>query len=59
MRSQWLGGRKRIVAPDGSELTPSSKRQPDGTPVKALARAYLHGRTASPGFRWLLAALLA
>jgi hypothetical protein len=28
------------VAPDGSELAPSSKPQPDGTLVKALARAH-------------------
>jgi hypothetical protein len=28
---QRRGGRKRIVAPDGSELAPSSKPQPDGT----------------------------
>jgi ParB-like chromosome segregation protein Spo0J len=40
MRFQRRGGRKRIVAPDGSELTPTSKPQPDGTPVKALARAW-------------------
>jgi hypothetical protein len=40
MRFQRRGGRKRIVAPDGSELTPSSKRQPHGTLVKALARAW-------------------
>ena len=40
MRFQRRGGRKRIVAPDGSELTPTSKPQPDGTLVKALARAY-------------------
>jgi hypothetical protein len=33
------GGRKRIVAPDGSEIVPSSKPQPDGTLVKALVRA--------------------
>ena len=32
-------GRKRIVAPDGSELARSSKPQPDRTLVKALARA--------------------
>jgi hypothetical protein len=37
---QRRGGRKRIVAPDGSELTPISKPQPDGTLVKALARAW-------------------
>src|SRR3954447_17528087 len=33
-------GRKRILAPDGSELTPSTKPQPDGVLVKALARAW-------------------
>ncbi len=40
MRFRRRGGRKRIVAPDGNELTPSSKPQPDGTLVKALARAW-------------------
>jgi hypothetical protein len=40
MRFQRRGGRKRIVAPDGSEIVPSSKPQPDGTLVKALARAW-------------------
>jgi hypothetical protein len=40
MRFQRRGGRKRIVAPDGSELAPSSKPQPDGALVKALARAW-------------------
>ena len=39
MRFQCRGGRKRIIAPDGSEIVPSSKPQPDGTLVKALARA--------------------
>ena len=39
MRFQRRGGRKRIVAPDGSEIAPTSKPQPDGTLVKALARA--------------------
>jgi hypothetical protein len=34
------GGRKRIVVPDGSELVPATKPQPDGTLVKALARAW-------------------
>ena len=38
MRFQRRGGRKRIVAPDGCELAPSTKSQPDGTLVKALAR---------------------
>jgi hypothetical protein len=40
MRFRRPGGRKRIVAPDGSAIVPSSKRQPDGTLVKALARAW-------------------
>ena len=40
MRFQRRGGRKRIVAPDGSELAPNTKPQPDGTLVKALARAW-------------------
>jgi hypothetical protein len=40
MRFQRRGGRKRIVAPDGSELVRSSKPEPDGTLVKALARAW-------------------
>jgi hypothetical protein len=39
MRFQRQGGRKRIVAPDGSAIVPSSKPQPDGTLVKAIARA--------------------
>ena len=40
MRFQRRGGRKRIVAPDGSAIVLSSKPQPDGTLVKALARAW-------------------
>jgi hypothetical protein len=40
MRFHRRGGRKRIVAPDGSEIVPSSKPQADGTLVKALARAW-------------------
>jgi hypothetical protein len=39
MRFQRRGGRKRIVAPDGGELAPATKPQPDGTLCKALARA--------------------
>jgi hypothetical protein len=35
-----FSGRKRIVAPDGSAIVYSSKPQPDGTLVKALARAW-------------------
>jgi hypothetical protein len=30
----------RIVTPDGSEIVPTSKPQPDGTLVKALGRAW-------------------
>jgi hypothetical protein len=40
MRFRRRGGRKRIVAPDGGEIVPTSKPQPDGTLVKALARAW-------------------
>jgi hypothetical protein len=40
MRFHRGGGRKRIVAPDGSEIVPNSKPQPDGTLVKAVARAW-------------------
>jgi hypothetical protein len=39
MRFQRRGGRKRIVASDGSEIVPTSKPQPDGTLVKALVGA--------------------
>jgi hypothetical protein len=46
---QRRGGRKRIVAPDGSELAPSSKPQPDGTLVKALARAWRWQRLLEEG----------
>src|SRR5215208_5928595 len=40
MRLGWQRGRKRILAPDGIELTPPTKPQPDGVLVKALARAW-------------------
>jgi hypothetical protein len=40
MRFQRRGGRKRIVAPDGSAIVPPLKPHPDGTLVKALARAW-------------------
>ena len=49
MRFQRRGGRKRIVAPDGSELAPSSKPQPNGTLVKALARAWRWQRMLDDG----------
>jgi hypothetical protein len=40
MHFQRRGGRKRIVAPDGSAMVPATRHQPDGTLVKALARAW-------------------
>jgi hypothetical protein len=49
MRFQRRGGRKRIVAPDGSELALASKPQPDGTLVKALARAWRWQRMLEEG----------
>jgi hypothetical protein len=49
MRFQRRGGRKRIVAPDGSEIVPTSKPQPDGTRVKALARAHRWQRMLEDG----------
>jgi hypothetical protein len=49
MRFQRHGGRKRIIAPDGSELAPNSKPQPDGTLVKALARAWRWQRMLDEG----------
>jgi hypothetical protein len=49
MRLQRRGGRKRIVAPDGSEIVPTSKPQPDGTLIKALARAWRWQRMLDDG----------
>jgi hypothetical protein len=49
MRFQRRGGRKRIVAADGREITQPSKPQPDGTLVKALARAYRWQRVLDEG----------
>jgi hypothetical protein len=49
MRFQRRGGRKRIVAPDGSEIALSSKPQPDGALVKALARAWRWQRMLDQG----------
>src|ERR671911_1428363 len=43
------GGRRRIVAPDGSELAPATKPQPDGSLVKALARAHRWQRMLDEG----------
>jgi hypothetical protein len=49
MRFQRRGGRKRIVAPDGSESAPATRPQPDGTLVKALARAWRWQRLLDDG----------
>jgi hypothetical protein len=49
MRFQRRGGRKRIVAPDGSEIAPSTKPQPDGALVKGLARAWRWQRMLNEG----------
>jgi hypothetical protein len=49
MRFQCRGGRKRIVAPDGRELAPSTKPQPNSTLVKALARAWRWQRMLDEG----------
>jgi hypothetical protein len=46
---QRRGGRKRIVAPDGSEIVPTSKSQPNGTLIKALARAWRWQRMLDDG----------
>jgi len=49
MRFQRRGGRKRIVAPDGSELRPATKPQPDSTLVKVLVRAHRWQRMLGGG----------
>jgi hypothetical protein len=49
MRFQHRGGRRRIVAPDGSEIVPTSKPHPDGALVKALARAWRWQRMLESG----------
>ena len=54
MQFQRRGGRKRIVAPDGSELALASKPQPDGTLVKALVRAWRWQRMLDDGvYAWV------
>jgi hypothetical protein len=49
MGIQRLVGRNRIVAPGGSEIVPTTKPQPDGTLVKALARAHRWQRLLDEG----------
>jgi hypothetical protein len=43
------GHRKRIVAPDGSGIAPTTKPQPDGTLVEALARVWRWHRMLEEG----------
>ena len=59
MRFQRRGSRKRIVAPDGTDIVPTSKPQPDGTLAKALARAYRWQRVLESGEYGTLAELSA
>ena len=49
MRFQRRGSRKPIVAPDGDEIVPTSKPRPDGTLLKALARAWRWQRMLDDG----------
>jgi hypothetical protein len=49
MPSQRRGGRKRIVGPDGSVIQPATKPQPNGTLVKAFARAWRWQRMLDGG----------
>jgi ParB-like chromosome segregation protein Spo0J len=49
MRFQGRGGRMRIVAPDGSAIPLTTKPQPDGTLVMALARAWRWQRMLDDG----------
>jgi hypothetical protein len=57
MRFQRRGGRKRIIAPDGGAIVLTSKPQPDGTLVKALARAWRWARMLESGEYGTLAEL--
>jgi hypothetical protein len=59
MHFQRRGGRKRILAPDGSELAPSTKPQPDSALLKALARAWRWQRVLESGEYGTLAELAA
>jgi hypothetical protein len=57
MRFQRRGGRKRIVAGDGTELVPAAKPHPDCALVKALARAWRWQRRLECGEHGALAEL--
>jgi hypothetical protein len=49
MRFQRRGGRKRLIAPDGSVVAQNAKPAPDGTLSKALARAWRWQRMLDEG----------
>ena len=49
MRFKRQGGHKPILAPDASDLAPPTRAQPDGTLVKALARAWRWQRQLDAG----------
>jgi hypothetical protein len=49
MRFQGRGGRKRIIAPDSSAIVAAPKPQPDGSLLKALARAWRWQRMLDEG----------
>jgi hypothetical protein len=59
MRFRRQGGRKRILDPDGSDLAPPSRAQPDSTLVKALARAWRWQRQIDSGVHVSLAEIAA
>jgi hypothetical protein len=59
MKFQRRGGRKRIVAPDDSAIVPTSRPQPDGPLLKALARAWRWQRVLESGEYGTLAELSA
>jgi len=59
MRFKRQGGRKRILAPDGSDLAPPTRAQPDGTLVKALTRAWRWQRQLDAGVYVSLAEIAA
>jgi hypothetical protein len=49
MRLVRTRARKRILAPDGAELAPPTRQQPDAVLIKALARAWRWQRMLDEG----------
>jgi hypothetical protein len=49
MGFQRRGGRKRVLVPDGRAIVPTSRPQPEGTLIKALARAWRWQRMLDEG----------